>query len=338
MNIKHNINTQYLEFFDSQQIYSRERPESIDDITAVLELQNRCGSPIQWDENCPFNLSQKEYVATIPNGCVGEEGALYDENNIYVLNDIYSSKVSNLSPANNYDELVTIVQKWGYGYYHWMAECFPRLLQFLKDTNKRNVKILTWDTAFVRQYLNLIGIEDEQIIPFQTNHTYKAKKLYVPTPIYCGNPHKNSLLSIRNTFKQYFKPNEERINILISREGLPKRTLKHFNNLYSTLCKEFPQNKWVIFDKLSVKETIELFSKADLVVAVHGAGLTNTVFSPPDCKVVEIIPSKNCVNVCHWHTISSLGLDYRMIAVDFINPISQIEVDFNKVIQSIKSF
>ena len=221
-----------------------------------------------------------------------------------------------------------------------MAECFPRLLQFLKDYDgdKSKIKVLTWDEPFVRQYFKLIGLNKEQLVPFNSGQVYASKKLYVPTPIYCGNPHKDSLKLIKETLKNYLYDGDERVNIIISREGQAKRTLKNFDSLCGRLKKEFPNEKWVIYDSMDVIDSISLFSKARLVVAVHGAGLTNMVFSPEDCKVVEIIPSRNCVNVCHWHTISSLGLDYRMIPVDFINPIHQVEVDFNKVIQNIKDF
>lgn len=37
-------------------------------------------------------------------------------------------------------------------------------------------------------------------------------------------------------------------------------------------------------------EQIDLFKQAELVVAVHGAGLTNTVFSEPRTEVIEILP------------------------------------------------
>ena len=43
-----------------------------------------------------------------------------------------------------------------------------------------------------------------------------------------------------------------------------------------------------ILEGRSPAEQISLFRDAEAVVGVHGAGLTNILFSPPDCKIVSI--------------------------------------------------
>ncbi len=342
-------------YYNKQPSYLRNKPVSIDPIDHCLRLQNDCKRPIDWDNGCLFDLGQEEYIAKLDGGCVGSEGGVFDDESIYVLNNTYPQSPGG-GDVIQFDELVTIVQKWGYGYYHWMAECFPRLIQFYKDYDGdlSKVKILTWDTPFVRQYFKLLGIDEQQLVPFKNGVIYKSRKLYIPTPIFCGNPHINSLLDIRNekslsgfyptNFESKTKDTEDRVNILISREGQPKRTLRDFDKLHKLLMENTlnwtrDREKWVIFDGMNIEETIKLFSKAKLIVGVHGAGLVNSVYSPKDCKVIEILPVKDCtINLCHWHTISSLGLNYRMIPVNFNNRASVVSVDFNSVGKTIKSF
>lgn len=46
----------------------------------------------------------------------------------------------------------------------------------------------------------------------------------------------------------------------------------------------------VCTETLSLREETELFADAEVVVAVHGAGLTNLLFCHPGCVVVELFP------------------------------------------------
>ena len=112
------------------------------------------------------------------------------------------------------------------------------------------------------------------------------------------------------------------------------------------MSKTFPEHEWVIFENLPPKETIELFSRANLVVGAHGGGLTNTVFCPPTAKVIELMPVKDdthlrpnyCPNICYWHIVSSLNLNYRIVPVNHNVSNPRITVDINKIINTIKNF
>jgi len=41
---------------------------------------------------------------------------------------------------------------------------------------------------------------------------------------------------------------------------------------------------------MPVREQIDLFSNASAIVAPHGAGLTNILFSPASAKIIELMP------------------------------------------------
>jgi hypothetical protein len=351
--LKTAIESEHLEFFNKQEVYDRKKPQAIENIDWALHLQDKHRKPseenqkiIDWANGCPFSIPQQEYVATLENGSVGSEGSIFNDSSLYALNSVYPRNVNYSATQIKFTELVTIIQKWGYGYGHWLPESLSRLLQFIDDTNKNDIKVLTWDNSFIRQFLNLVGIKDEQIVPFNNGNIYTAEKLYVPTPVYCGNPHKHSLSRINKAFKKYYKDTVNKVNILISRENASTRRIADFNNLYDTLSQTFPDNEWIIFDNLPAKETVELFSSANLVVGVHGGALTNTIFCPSSCKVVELMPVKDdthikpnyCPNICYWHIISSLNLNYRLVPVNHNVSNPTITVDFNKIINTIKNF
>ncbi len=64
---------------------------------------------------------------------------------------------------------------------------------------------------------------------------------------------------------------------------------------------------------MSVKEQVKLFAEAELVVAAHGAALTNLVFCSPGTRIVELFPP-DYVNVCFWALSTQVdGLEYRYL-------------------------
>ena len=65
-------------------------------------------------------------------------------------------------------------------------------------------------------------------------------------------------------------------------------------------------------ETLSLSAQAALFRQAELIVAPHGAGLTNLVFAPPGCRVVELVMDA----YQHWafRRLAALGsLDYDCV-------------------------
>lgn len=65
----------------------------------------------------------------------------------------------------------------------------------------------------------------------------------------------------------------------------------------------------------SAAEQIRLFSEAEAVIGVHGAGLTNVLFAPPTCKVLEILPPL-VATPAYWMLATSIGQRYRALIGD----------------------
>jgi len=61
------------------------------------------------------------------------------------------------------------------------------------------------------------------------------------------------------------------------------------------------------------KEQISIFSKAEVVIGIHGAGNTNIIFSDlSKVKFIEILPANRIS--CHYYWLSeTLGIDYTVI-------------------------
>jgi capsular polysaccharide biosynthesis protein len=63
---------------------------------------------------------------------------------------------------------------------------------------------------------------------------------------------------------------------------------------------------------VGVQEQIDHFAAAEVVVAPHGAGLSNLVFAPPGVRVLELFHPRY-VNPCFWTIADNVGADYRYL-------------------------
>jgi capsular polysaccharide biosynthesis protein len=67
---------------------------------------------------------------------------------------------------------------------------------------------------------------------------------------------------------------------------------------------------------LTVQEQIDWFAAADVVVAPHGAALSNLVFCKPGVRILELF-APNYVNHCYWTIASALpDATYHYLVAD----------------------
>jgi hypothetical protein len=96
--------------------------------------------------------------------------------------------------------------------------------------------------------------------------------------------------------------------LFIGRKGAKLRRLKNEDEIAAMLAKE----GFAPFapDANDQRSQIEAFGGADIIVAVHGAALTNLVFCRPGTRVVEIFPS-NFIKSPYLWLAAKLGLKYQ---------------------------
>lgn len=107
------------------------------------------------------------------------------------------------------------------------------------------------------------------------------------------------------------RPSRKDRRILISRRSSSRgRRITNADDLIASLAPHgFVE---YALENMSIKEQIELFYDAEIVVAPHGAGLANLLYAPPGTRVVELFA--NDVMAPHYYFLSkSLGLNYSHI-------------------------
>ena len=176
-------------------------------------------------------------------------------------------------------------------YCHWLMDYLPRI-----DLLRGDWPILVNGDLqpFQEEALKLHGIERDRLGPLGYPQAYALKNLCIPSDnsSWCLLPipfRMEVVTWLRTRFKSLMSTTTGR-RLFISRHNAKTvhgRRLQNGDEVIDLLRRH--DFEVVACETLSFREQVRLFSEADVVVAPHGAGLTNLVFSPAHCRVVELI-------------------------------------------------
>lgn len=138
-----------------------------------------------------------------------------------------------------------------------------------------------------RQYLDLLGIGPDDLAPVDRNDVILCRKLIVPALLTSTQAIDKGMDWIRGKLAARMAAPESASHLIyVSRRDSPRRVLLNEQDLFARLS---PRGfDLVVPGELSVVEQIRAFSGARLIVAAHGAALTNIIFAPRDAAIVEI--------------------------------------------------
>ena len=174
---------------------------------------------------------------------------------------------------------------------------------------------------------------------FSSDVIFRFEKLFVSSTLGAPIPHPaNKMSSINvNFLRSKFSKNEKLeeksgLRIYIDRADAKRGAGINFIGDLDLFLKQNNIQK-VILGELSIQEQANIFSNADLVIGLHGAGLTNIVFCKIGTKVVEIF-SPNFGSPAYAITAGKLQLDYipltgRVISQDAHKDIAHQTVYFD---------
>ena len=263
------------------------------------------------------------YISIIKNGVVDPYGDVVVGNVKVILQSCRLSNYDISNPHEVFDEVFSIAQFWGYGYYHATIEEIIRLapyIQFLKKHPNIKIHVNTQSEKhkipnFVKIMLWHLGIAESRIV----SGTIGAKIVYLPAGTLCGHPNVFNVvllsLLLRSAIKQEPQP---RTSIMIIKRS-DRRYFKQHDAIAAMIGHaihvQYPMLananiKIEVFpdDPLpSMEKTMEMFSRAFLVIAPHGAGLSNLLFSEPGTIVVEgLCKFEIGYYLLHYRTLSAL--------------------------------
>lgn len=217
-------------------------------------------------------------------------------------------------------------------YYHWVIECLPKLRtlkRYRNMTGKDPVVLIDANPPdWMRESVELLT---EAKVVERPQSTIRIQKLVLPSH---RNHHPNDFNPspteyrwLRNQMYDAAGIDDPGGNrrIYISREDADRRRLTNEAAVIDCL-EEYGFESYRLSD-LRVHEQVELFAETERIVAPHGAGLVNMIFSS-GCEIFELIP-KDLVFPFYQCLADHLGHEYEYLSCDSGN--GDIEVDLQQM-------
>lgn len=165
---------------------------------------------------------------------------------------------------------------------HWLTAHLPKLL-LLRDQGLLGKTIMPRKrTPTMDASLDMIGIDPTQMLQYDVGTVLRVARLTVPIT---DRFDPRLLRPVREAFAGD-KARPDNARVFISRAKAKGRKILNEEALWEVLeARGFDR---VFMEDLSFAEQVALMQRCAIVVAPHGAGLTNMMFCPPGTDIVEL--------------------------------------------------
>lgn len=216
------------------------------------------------------------------------------------------------------NETIVLLASPGDGcYYHWMLESLPRLKTIqMSGLPYDKIYIGSKNPKFKQASLELLGIPDSQIICGEKTTNIQTKSAIIPSmphilpitrPTWACDFIRSAFLdtSINETTTPQKKIYISRRSVSIKNS---QRTIVNEAEVFKYLAKQGFEK--VVLEDLTIKQQALFFNSAQIIIAAHGASLTNLVFcnSKLPVTLIEIYPPKK-IQTCYPSLTQQLNQD-----------------------------
>ncbi len=200
-------------------------------------------------------------------------------------------------------------------YFHWMTDALPKLA--IAKAIGYGISAFDYfvvnsrSQGYQQETLKALKIPAEKVIALDEHPYIKCQSL-LATSATCdsGNVSGWIINYMRENFLPATKKTSPGRKIFVCRRNAIWRRLLNEPEIINYLrAKGFEE---VYLEEMTVAAQAEMFANADIVVASHGAGLTNIAFCSPGTHVIELFPP-TYVNQGYWTMASDRKLNYYYI-------------------------
>jgi capsular polysaccharide biosynthesis protein len=170
-------------------------------------------------------------------------------------------------------------------------------------------------TRYHRELLELSGLAELQILDSAPNRAVRATRLLVPSE---SNEMEMAPQWMVDHVRSVLRP--------VRRDELPRRLFITGGDGRNTRQWLQEEEAWPELERrgfvridpgtMSVRDQIDHFAAADVIVGLHGAALTNLVLVRPGAKVLEVF-APTYVKHCYWVITEAIpDVTYRYLLAD----------------------
>jgi hypothetical protein len=198
-------------------------------------------------------------------------------------------------------------------YFHFYNDVVSKLFYLEQhgiDTSTYSIVIARklWDKPYFQFYLKHVRFLQIQQWLIQTDEYVSLEEAVFCKPTTHTISYFDSFLKGLNA-----KKTAGNRKIFLTRSANRLRFIENKDNINS-VCLEFGLEV-IDSDELPISHQIDLFTACDVVVGIHGAGLTNILFMSGKCKILEIFPPPESGYLpYHYILLAKMkGFDYSAI-------------------------
>lgn len=211
---------------------------------------------------------------------------------------------------NKSDHHLLVTDVWSTGHFHWICDVLPALWSIRDQAH--TFSLLLPDQPYVRKIglesIQMLGLQFRDVIFMKEDSFYKTPELYHLGHLNpSGHMHPPLLQQVRDQFRKDVLPGQKKI--YISRKKAQYRKVVNEPELEALLVSQ--GFDIIVAEDFSFADQVRIFSEANVLASIHGAGLANALFMPAGSKVVELRRKENgTTNVGFWHLADALDQSF----------------------------
>lgn len=235
-----------------------------------------------------------------------------------------------------------VIDDKSFNYFHWMTDVLSRI-EMLSEFDLKEFPILIpkrfSDVTYITETLKILSVPH---IFYDEEKKYLIKCLLVTSHAApAGNYNKYLIQKVKHNLTEASKSisvSSDYKKIWLSRSGQNRRLVINEDKVTKFLIRE--GFKVVYPENYTVKEQIKIFSNAEIVIAPHGAALTNIMFMKKNSKIMEIRIFSDSVRNSFFTLCSEFGHRYYYFLADANSEdlVEDLEINLDKFIAEYAEF
>jgi len=200
-------------------------------------------------------------------------------------------------------------------YFHWMFEVLPGLILLLDEFPDAAIVVPPSRPGYVDACLQCLLGEDGMSSQLVESSRPVAAPLaaFITMPPASGFIRPADAMLVRSTMFRLLGielASRPARKLFISRRGSRARMPTNQSSIEESFAAD--GYELLQLEKLPWSEQVTAFSQASTIAGLHGAGFSNLVFAPADCRIQEIFPV-GYTNDCYARLAGILRMQYSLV-------------------------